>query len=452
MTKQVKVDTGTFGVRRLLLHLPKSDLRLLEYLGLQAKKLYNTGNFVARQLFFKRGRVVSRFDLLYADGVRDSLHFRAMPSTTAQQTLLSVSEAWSSFRELRALWFKEGCPPDRKPRPPSYLERGVFKLAFPNSGGGKPKIVEVAGERMIRFPLGQLNAVWFGIRELLIPAPSDFDLSQVREYTFVPQNGAWYLELSYRKPKPVGVNVDPALTLACDLGTSANLVAAVGTDESNLLIDARQLKAMNQGYNRLVARRKAGKPEGYWDAHLDRLTRKRNDRMRDGINKAARLVLDHCLERGIGTVVVGWNTGIKNRVDLGSRENQKFVQMPLARLKDRIQQLCEEYGLVFFEQEESYTSVSSHLDGDTLPVYGHKPDGWIPSGRRAKRGLYRTAKKEKINADLNGAANILQKWHVTRKPVEGSLQPDRRGRPCLTTAKRVRLWALPGARPASAFR
>lgn len=452
MGKQVKADAGVFGVRRLLLHLPKPDLRLLDYLGVQAKRLYNTGTFVARQLFFKRGKIVSRFDLLYADGVRDSIHLRAMPSTTAQQTLLSVSEAWSSFRELRNVWFKEGCPPDRKPRPPAYLERDVFKLAFPNSGGGKPKIVEVDGKRMLRFPLGQLNAVWFGVRELLIPAPSDFDLSRVREYTFVPQNGAWYLELSYRKPKPTGVNVDRTLTLACDLGTSANLVAAVGTDESNLLIDARQLKAMNQGYNRLVARRKAGKSQEYWDTYLDRLTRKRNDQMRDGINKAARLVLNHCLERGIGTVVVGWNPGIKNRIDLGSRENQKFVQMPLARLKDRIRQLCEEYGLVFTVQEESYTSVSSHLDGDTPPVYGQKPDGWTPSGRRMKRGLYRTARSEKINADLNGAANILQKWQVARNPAEISLQPDRRGRPCLTTAKRVRIWALPGNKSASASR
>lgn len=93
MAKQVNATDGVFGVRRLLLHLPKSDLRLLEYLGLQAKKLYNAGNFVARQLFFKRGKIVSRFDLLYADGVRDSLHLKAMPSTTAQQTLLSVSEA-----------------------------------------------------------------------------------------------------------------------------------------------------------------------------------------------------------------------------------------------------------------------------------------------------------------------------------------------------------------------
>jgi len=89
--------------------------------------------------------------------------------------------------------------------------------------------------------------------------------------------------------------------------------------------------------------------------------------------------------------------------------NQKFVQMPLGKLKDRLNQLCCQYGINFHLTEESYTSKSSFLDGDSLPKYGEKPEGWKASGRRILRGLYLTSEKFLVNADLNGAANILKK-------------------------------------------
>jgi putative transposase len=40
---------------------------------------------------------------------------------------------------------------------------------------------------------------------------------------------------------------------------------------------------------------------------------------------------------------------------------------------------------------------------------GSKPEGWEPSGKRVKRGLYRAGNGWEINADCNGAANIIRK-------------------------------------------
>jgi len=73
--------------------------------------------------------------------------------------------------------------------------------------------------------------------------------------------------------------------------------------------------------------------------------------MRDAVNKAGRLV--------IGQVVFGWNKKQKDRIDIGAVNNQQFVQIPTARLKERIKQLCELYGVEFVETEESYTSQAS---------------------------------------------------------------------------------------------
>lgn len=54
-------------------------------------------------------------------------------------------------------------------------------------------------------------------------------------------------------------------------------------------------------------------------------------------------------------------------------------------------------------KEESYTSKCSAMDLE--PICKHE----TYVGRRVKRGLFRTANGTKINADCNGAANILRK-------------------------------------------
>lgn len=158
----------------------------------------------------------------------------------------------------------------------------------------------------------------------------------------------------------------------------------------------------------------------------------------DAVNKAARLVIKHCLEHKIGTVVFGWNTGQKQRSNMGRKGNQSFVQIPTAKLKDRIEQLCKLYGIQFVETEEAYTSKSSFFDGDELPKHGEKPVGYKPSGKRVKRGVYRTSPFWYINADCNAAANMLRK-------VSAMLGFDLSGvsRSALSAPIRLRLWQVP---------
>jgi hypothetical protein len=74
----------------------------------------------------------------------------------------------------------------------------------------------------------------------------------------------------------------------------------------------------------------------------------------------------------------------------------------------------------FIETEESSTSKASFLDSDELPTFGAKPEGWKESRRRVKRRLYCSKDGFKINADCNGAANILPKvWATLGLFLEG---------------------------------
>lgn len=421
------------GVQQVLLHPDLETKSILQYLCQQSGKLYNSGVYFARQILFKTKKILTgKFDLDFEPSVSKSRVAQSLPSTPMQQTLRSVMEAFKSFKQLKDLYAKGQL--HFKPKPPDYLKgTKLFKVAYPNSGGQKPKIVD----GKLRFSLGLAVRRWFGVSEFFLPMPSNIDYSQVKEFTILPKNGAFYLELSYGKVSPRH-DLDINQALSIDLGTADNLAACVDTLGNSLLIDARAMKAMNQLWNKKVSTRKEGKQEAYWDSWLDRVTRKRNHQMRDGINKAAKLIVQHCLHYGIGTLVVGWNEGFKDFANLGRANNQKFVQMPLGKLKDRLKQLCELYGIRFIETEEAYTSIASFLDGDSLPKYGEKPSGWKASGKRIKRGLYRSAKKLIVNADLNGAANILKKVASNLGIDLGLL-----GRRSLTTVARVRLWTTP---------
>lgn len=423
----------TMGVQQVLLSPTKEVKAVLQYLCRQSGKLYNSAVYFARQTFFKTGKLLTgKFDLSFEPSISKSMVAKSLPSTPMQQTLMSVAEAFKSFKELRVL-YNEGQLHFR-PKPPGYLEGSkLFKVAYPNSGGLKPALVG----NQLRFSLGLTVRRWFGISEFLLPMPSNIDYTKVKEFTILPNHGAFYLEMSY-KVECQQHDLDRKQALSIDLGTADNLAACVDTLGNSFLIDSRAMKAMNQLWNKKLATRKEGKPEGYWDNWLDRVTRKRNHQMRDGVNKSAKLIVNHCLKSGIGTLIVGWNEGFKSNSNLGKVNNQKFVQMPLGKLKKRLKELCDLHGIRFAETEEAYTSKASFLDGDSLPKYGEKPSGWKASGKRIKRGLYQSANGMVVNADLNGAANILRK-------VASRLGIDLRrlGRRCLTNVARVKLWVLP---------
>ena len=425
MTKTSK----TMGVQQILLSPDLETCALLEYLCQQSGKLYNTGIYFARQTLFKTGKLLTgKFDLAFEPSVSKSLLAQSMPSTPMQQTLMSVTEAFKSFKNLRDLHEKGQL--HFRPKPPSYLKGSkLFKVAYPNSGGQRPTLIN----GQLRFSLGLTVKRWFGVSEFFLSMPSNLDYSEVKEFTILPKNGAFYLEMSYEVEKQ-NHELDINQALSIDLGTADNLAACVDTLGNSFLIDARDLKAKNQLWNKKVSTRKEGKPQGYWDNWLDCVTRKRNHQMRDGINKAAKLIINHCLKYGIGTLVMGWNEGFKVDANLGNLNNQKFVQMPLGKLKSRVKQLCDLHGIRFIETEEAYTSKASFLDGDSLPKYGEKPMEWKASGNRIKRGLYRTADGFVVNADLNGAANILRK-------VSGRLgiSLDQLSRRSLAVVARIRL-------------
>ena len=357
---------------------------------------------------------------------KDNLHFKALYSHVAQQTLTSVAESFKSYIGLLK-GIKSGTA-GQHPKLPKYRKNSLKLVTFPRAD------VKLK-DGQLRFPLGGKVKLWFGIGEFYLPMPSNLDYKTIREIRILPRNRQFHVEFVYQLCSAV-VELDVGKALGIDPGLN-NWLTCVSNVGTSFIVDGRHLKSLNQWYNKRVATIKEHRPQGFWSKQLARITEKRNRQVRDAVNKAARLVLNHCFENQIGTVVFGWNKGMRQEINLGNKTNQNFVQIPAARLKDRISQLGEQYGIQFIETEESYTSKASFLDSDELPKFGEKPEGCKESGKRVNRGLYRSKDGSKINADCNGAANILRKVATTL-----GLCLKRVSRGALISPWKVRIWTL----------
>jgi putative transposase len=415
-----------FGCQQVLIKSDKDTQAVLEYLCSESAKLSNCGIYYSRQLYFKTGRIPNRAQLHKVLGTENqNLHYKAFYSDTAQQILTGVAESFKSFLGLLK-GIKNGMVTQR-PKLPGYRHSGMALVTFT---GRSVKLKD----GMLRFPLGSKVKAWFGLDSFFLPMPSNLEFKAIREYRILPRNGCFYLELIY-KTENIQANVDPAKCLAIDHGID-NWLTGISNAGTSFIIDGKHLKSLNQGYNKRVASLRSGKANGYRSKRLASLTEKRNRQMRDAVKKAARKVIQHCLNNQIGTVVFGWNKGQKDSANMGKKTNQKFVQIPTGRLKDRIAQLCEQHGIKFVETEESYSSKASFVDNDFLPTFGEKPEGWKASGKRLKRGLYRTAQGWLINADANGGANIARKVAIML-----GLDLSGIGRGELSAPLRLKLWS-----------
>ena len=127
------------------------------------------------------------------------------------------------------------------------------------------------------------------------------------------------------------------------------------------------------------------------------------------MHKASKKIINYCIDNNIGNIVIGKNKQWKTNINLGRKNNQNFTGIPFNRFINMIQYKAEFFGIKVLVTEESYTSKSSFLDLDILPKFSDESSTkYTFSGSRITRGLYKT-KNIVINADVNGAYNILRK-------------------------------------------
>ena len=384
--------------------LSKYEYDTLLELCRYAKNLYNEALYNVRQCFFKESRYLNYYEN-YAL-LRNSDNYKMLNSNMAQQILKEVDGSFQAFFGLLKL-AKKGRYSYRDIRLPQYLKKeGYFTLVI--------GFIRLKGNKLL-IPMSNSFRKTHKKIEITIP-PILLD-KKVKEIRIIPESNGRFFEIqyTYEAGPDIREELDLNKALSIDAGIN-NLATCVSSEGRSFILDGKRLKSINQWYNKNNSRLQSIKDKQKIlnkTKQQSSIERKRNNRINDYISKCARHIINYCLDNNIGNIVIGYNPTLQKDSNIGRINNQNFVTIPFGKLKDKLTYLCEYYGIHLIRQEESYTSKASFFDGDDIPVYNDdNPREYSFSGIRVKRGLYQTSKGILINADINGALNILKKSSV----------------------------------------
>lgn len=328
--------------------------------------------------------------------------FAGLPMQTAQDVIKSARTVFKAW--LAALKdYKRN--PDKylgKPRMPKYLKNTRHTFSVTNQDAVLYSAPHKDGS-MLKLP-GLKDC-----RTYLACISSDVNLRQV---TFQPYYDGYIMSLVIENGASFFWPEMPNLA-GIDLGTD-NLAAISCTDGTAVVYKGGVVLSQN----RLFAMEKAkatgiitkGHEKQHADsAHLQFISRKHAFFISDQLHKITTDIIRLCVEHRCGTVVIGCNRLWKQKTNIGKRNNQNFAAIPHDRFRFMLEYKALYAGICVIEQEESYTSKADITANDFMPVYGVNDKDAKFSGTRVKRGLYKASNGLYLNADCNGAANILRK-------------------------------------------
>ncbi|MEE0930530.1 MAG: transposase [Acutalibacteraceae bacterium] len=391
-------------IKQQLKHLSKTEYQILRELCHIAKNLTNQAIYNVRQQYFTDKKYLSynkNYHLL-----KTSENYKILNSNMAEQILKQVDEDFKSYFGLLKL-AKNGQYSYKDCKIPHYLPKDGFTTLI---------IAEFKfNGNLLTLPYS--NGYKKTHQNITITVPKIVLDKKVKEIRILPKANARFFEIQYvYKVECNQRNLNINNALALDLGVN-NLMTAVSNKGDSFIIDGRKLKSINQWFNKQNARLQSIKDKqklGYTPTKKQNIiANKRNNQVNDYISKAVKMVIKYCVTNDIGTLVVGYNTTFQKNSHLGKENNQNFVNIPFGKLRKKLKYLCELNNIVFIEQEESYTSKASFWDKDFIPVYDkNNTTQYSFSGKRVHRGLYKRSNGKILNADVNGALNIMRKCNV----------------------------------------
>ena len=378
-----------------------------------AKNLYNAGLYQVRRAFFANEGYLGYDKLQKQFQNSRQPDYIALPRKVSQQILMVLDKNFKSFFEGLKAYKKDPSKFEERPRIPRYKD--------------KTKGRSISLYTKQTFSKQGLKDGILKIPSLSFIIPTKVPLKSIQQVRLVVRPACYMIEVVY-KVADTPLEPDNGRIAAIDPGLNNLATITSNCQLEPLIINGRPLKAINQFYNKHRARLQAEltKLPGVkrnTSNRLDRLTHKRNQKVKNYLHNASRCIVNQLVSAGITTLVVGKNPLWKQDINIGRKNNQKFVQIPHARFIDQLVYKCQRVGIRVIVHEESYTSKCSFLDNE--PIQKHD----TYKGKRIKRGLFRASDGRCINADVNGSGNILRKAFpnaFVAKGIEGLVVAPRR--------------------------
>lgn len=362
----------------------------LDNLCFLSKNLYNAANYIVRQEFITNSKYINCNSLQKT--MKNQVDYKALPAKVSQQVLKLLDKNWKSFFEATKSYQKDPSKFLGKPKLPKYKDK-------------------INGRNILVYTIQAISKRSLLTKQIVKPSQTNIEIkssichNDVCQVRIVPKLNHYVVEVVYKTPIS-DLRLDKNRIAGIDLGVN-NLATVTSNGFSPLVINGKPLKSINQFFNK-----KKAEIQSHLSNHssnkLRKVCSKRNFKVDNYLHKASRVVINHLVANNVGTLVIGKNDNWKQECNIGKKNNQNFVQIPHDRFIHQLKYKAELVGISVVITEESYTSKASFLDLDTIPTY-KKGTKHTFSGKRIQRGMYRSRSGRLINADVNGAYNIIRK-------------------------------------------
>ncbi|AGK53503.1 RNA-guided endonuclease TnpB family protein [Bacillus sp. 1NLA3E] len=391
--------------------LTSKEFRLLQRMSHSSKALRNVGLYTIKQSYLNTNKIATVKEIDTA--IQADMNYWGVQSNSAQAIRRTLyAEAKSFFKALEK-WKKNPEKFTGRPKFPKYsraTEKRVIEIY---------QVPKVDKEGYWSIPMNVEFRKRYG--SIKIRMPKNLLHKKISYIEIVPKQKGRFFEVHYTYEMHVSqMKKQPTTTnnaLSCDLGVDRLLSCATNKGDT-FLIDGKKLKSINQYFNKMISNLQQknienGLSKRVVTNQLAELWNKRESQINGYFSQAVGLLFQKIKEGKIDTVIVGYNAGWKQECEMGKKNNQAFVQIPFHKLISAFENKCVKEGIRFLKQEESYTSKASFLDKDFIPVWSKdNKTTYRFSGKRITRGLYRSKNGRCIQADINGALNILRKSEV----------------------------------------
>ena len=405
--------------RTVKFYIKKShtDYKYIKTQLIESKEIYNFANYILRQLYFKNSNR-HRYSLefineypslkdLFLKYIEENKQFSSLfykiicefsklrqysiNLKIVQNIVDKLKNDWTSYWKL--LKMKKNKTYDKKINIPRYKKK--YNLVEYNN--------QVISKKKLKLGYIGTDKMKQGIK--IANRHKDLDCKCFRIYN---KNDKILCELIYEKEM---IEVEKNNRVASiDIGLANLFTIAFNYNKKGISIKGTKLKVINQYFNKIKASLQSMLPnKQYVSKFINQLLYKRTEQLRNYIGYYTNKLIEILRTERISKLVVGYNKEWKQEINIGSKNNQNFVSIPFRKILDILRYKLEDNGIEYKEQEESYTSKASYLDNDDIPIYKEETEEIKFSGRRIKRGIYKSKQGKIINADLNGALNILKK-------------------------------------------
>jgi IS605 OrfB family transposase len=383
------------------LYLNENDKFIIDKLSYHSARLYNSCIYIIKE-YFEKNNFYLNYNEQYHQ-VKFNEHYNILITDSSQQIHRIVDRNFKSFFSLLKL--KNKGKYSNPIKTPNYIDNNMGWSIFVAGRSARIK------NNKIYVGLSKTFREKYDIKQkdIIFDLPKNINVKKLQQLQIKPLYGGKEYEIlfSYEKENDIK-QLDKNQFLSIDCGLNNLLTTYDTKNKKSFIINGKPLKSINQHYNKTKAKLQSeyerNKIKDKNTKKFIKLSEKRKNVINNYFNQTVNKLIKYCLTNNIGNVVIGDFKEIKKEINTGKVNNQNFVSIPYGILKRKLETKCIYYGINYALQEESYTSKCSSLDLESIK----KNENYM--GKRIKRGLFRTKNNILINADVNGAINILRKY------------------------------------------